>query len=268
MLVHQNKRQQGESSLRDVIPLYYRVYETIRKQIERGDYPPESLMPGEHELANRFQVSRVTIRRTMGMLEEANMITRLRGRGTFVNSDVITRSAPTNYSGFDQNVKAFEANTHVNPIGSEQVNLPAWGLDTIGKPGVELPVLRIEYTRSANDTPFSHISAYVPLDIAKLLNTKTLGNKTVTTAIEEAGTIIVRIDQKLTAISSNAYEAFCLHLPLGQPLIRVRRVMYDAEQTPVQFVESVYNPEYFEYHVSLSRNTQLEEAPKWVPVGR
>lgn len=268
MLLHQDKKKKGDSSLQDVIPLYYRVYEIIRKQIERGDFPQDAPLPGEHELANRFEVSRVTIRRTMRILEEADMITRFRGRGTFINPEAIVRSVPENYSGFDQNVKDFEATTRVNLIGSQETELPSWGAEVTGAEGKTSSVLCIEYTRSADGIPFSHIRAYVPLRIAKSLNVEELGNKTVTTAIEETGTIVMDIDQKLTAISADENEAKRLRLSLGQPLIRVRRVMLDANRVPVQFVEAYYNPKYFEYHVSLSREKQIDEAPKWVPTSR
>lgn len=268
MLTQQDKKPKGNASVQDVIPLYYKVYEAIRRQIEREDYPPDTPLPGEHELANRFAVSRVTIRRTMRMLEEADMITRLRGRGTFVNPGAIVRSTPENYSGFDQNIKDFEATTHVDLIRSEVTELPAWGVEASGEQADASRVLCIEYTRSAEKIPFSHIRAYVPMRIADTLKVEELGNKTVTTAIEESGTIVMSIDQKLTAISTDEIEAKCLQLPLGQPLIRVQRVMYDADRSPVQFVEAVYNPKYFEYHVSLSREKQVDEAPKWVPAKR
>lgn len=265
MLVNQHKKIKSEGSVRDVIPLYYRVYETIRKQIELGDYPEDKPLPGEHELAKLFEVSRVTIRRTMGILEEANMVTRLRGRGTFVNPDAIIRTVPENYSGFDKNIKDFEATTQVNFINSSETELPAWGLEAIDEDSTTATVQCIEYTRSAGGVPFSDIRVYVPLRIAELLNLEELGNKTVTTAIEETGTMVVKIDQKLTAISADDIQANRLRLSHGQPLIRVRRVMFDIDRLPIQFVEAVYNPKYFEYHVSLSREKLADQAPKWVP---
>ena len=55
---------------------------------------------------------------------------------------------------------------------------------------------------------------------------------------------------------------------MSEPLIRVRRVMYDESRVPVEFLEAAYNPQYFEYHVALSREKKACEAPRWVPVGR
>lgn len=267
MLLHQEKKNKSDGSVQDVIPLYYRVYEIIRKQIERGDYPEDKPLPGEHELANRFEVSRVTIRRTMRILEEAGMITRLRGRGTFINPEAISRIMPENYSGFDQNIKDFEGTTKVDVIDSGMVKLPAWAAETVGR-SEPVDIFRIEYTRSSKGVPFSYIKVYLPDSQAEAFDVAKLGNKTVTSVLEEAGTIVVEIDQKLTAVGADQDEARRLHLPLGEPLIRARRVMFDASRDPVQFVETVYNPKFFEYHISLSREMQAGEAPRWVPTSR
>lgn len=268
MLSPRDKKPHADTSLQNVIPLYYKIYETIRVQIMRGDYPVDTPLPGEHELASRFNVSRVTIRRTMSILENAGMITRLRGRGTFVNPEAIARATLTNFSGYDQNVREFEATTQVTIINSGVTEMPPWGLEAINEVGNTWPVLGLEYTRSTDGVPFSYVRAFIPMTIAKNLDIEKLGNKTITTAIEESGTIVVDIDQKLTAVSAGDVESERLHLAIGQPLIRVRRVMYDGNRFPVQCLEVLYDPAYYEYHLTLSREKTTGEAPRWVPTNR
>lgn len=208
MLKENKKNPKGRSkidhSVQDVIPLYYRVYEILRKEIERGDFPENTPLPGEQEIAARFEVSRVTIRRTMLLLEEADLITRFRGRGTFANPAAIKPDDATNYSGFDQNIKDFEQTTQVEVINSRTTELPGWATDIIGDIG---PVLEVEYTRRESQQPFSHITTYVPEPEASKLNIKELGNRTVTTALEDAGTTIIHMDQRLTAIAADEAQA-------------------------------------------------------------
>ena len=265
MLTHQDKQPIVDASVRGVVPLYYKVYEMLRRQIERGDYPEATPLPGEHELARRFGVSRVTIRRTMDILERADLITRLRGRGTFANPNAILPAAPENLSGFDRNVREFEATTQVNIIGSKVTGMPSWAPEVTDTADSARSVLELEYARFKDGVPFSHVRAYVPLGIANSIDIANFGNKTITTAIEETGTIVIDIDQKLTAISADEIEGAILRLALGHPLIRVRRVMYDSRRQLVQCLEVLYNPSYFEYHVSLSRMNLAGEAPRWVP---
>lgn len=68
---------------------YLRVFEALKQDIER--LGPNVLLPSEHDLARRFDVSRVTIRRAVGLLERSGLVTRQPGRGTFVNLPKISR---------------------------------------------------------------------------------------------------------------------------------------------------------------------------------
>jgi GntR family transcriptional regulator len=269
MLEESKKKPKGRSrvdhSVQDVIPLYYRVYEILRKEIERGDFPENTPLPGEQEIAARFEVSRVTIRRTMLLLEEADLITRFRGRGTFANPAAFKSVDSANYSGFDQNIKDFEETTKVEVIKAQTVELPAWAVEIVGDIG---PVLEIDYTRRESQQPFSHILSYVPEPEASKLDIEALGNRTVTTALEDAGTNIIHMDQRLTAIAADEAEARILGLAKGHPLIRVRRVLFAANERPVQCVEATYNPEFFEYRVELSREKSFGGAPQWVAASK
>jgi GntR family transcriptional regulator len=60
------------------------VYEIILKGISNGTYPPGSLLPSENQLAERFNVSRPTIRAASARLAERGYVKRRRGVGTFV----------------------------------------------------------------------------------------------------------------------------------------------------------------------------------------
>jgi len=60
------------------------VYEIIVNGISNGTYPPGSLLPSENQLAERFSVSRPTIRAAFARLVERGYVKRQRGVGTFV----------------------------------------------------------------------------------------------------------------------------------------------------------------------------------------
>lgn len=60
------------------------VYDIIVKGISNGTYPPGSLLPSENQLAERYNVSRPTIRAAFARLVERGYVNRQRGVGTFV----------------------------------------------------------------------------------------------------------------------------------------------------------------------------------------
>jgi GntR family transcriptional regulator len=68
---------------------YVQIYEALEHQV--SNLSPDTLLPSEHDLARRFGVSRVTIRRALGLLERNGIVSRQRGRGTIVSPPKITR---------------------------------------------------------------------------------------------------------------------------------------------------------------------------------
>jgi GntR family transcriptional repressor for pyruvate dehydrogenase complex len=67
-------------------PLVQRVYQGLLAQISAGDYQPEQRLPGEHELAEQFLVSRPVVRDALSRLRDEGLIYSRRGAGSFVKA--------------------------------------------------------------------------------------------------------------------------------------------------------------------------------------
>lgn len=65
-------------------PLYQRIYDDLKQRIQSGELPYESQLPTEKELSEIYQVSRITSKRALTELEQAGLIYRVQGRGSFV----------------------------------------------------------------------------------------------------------------------------------------------------------------------------------------
>ena len=55
-------------------PKYAQVVAEIKSRIERGQYPPGSLLPSEHQLVSDFGVSRPTIVKALSALRQDGWI--------------------------------------------------------------------------------------------------------------------------------------------------------------------------------------------------
>lgn len=60
------------------------VYNTLKKQIESGEFSIGEALPPEGEMQGRFGVSRDTIRKSLGMLENQGYIQKARGKAAVV----------------------------------------------------------------------------------------------------------------------------------------------------------------------------------------
>lgn len=66
-------------------PKYRMIAAALREGVLSGDYPPESRLPSETELVRRFGVSRMTIVKAIKELQQAGLVTRRVGSGTYVS---------------------------------------------------------------------------------------------------------------------------------------------------------------------------------------
>ena len=70
-------------------PLYLSILEILKEKIIDGIYPLHSYLPTENELEEEFQVSKITIRKAIEILEQEGYVLKQSGRGTTVISNSI-----------------------------------------------------------------------------------------------------------------------------------------------------------------------------------
>jgi GntR family transcriptional regulator len=73
-----------------LIPRYYQLKEILVSRIESGEFQVGNKFPTDEELCAEYQLSRGTVRRALDMLVEEGKLRREQGRGTFVNSPVLS----------------------------------------------------------------------------------------------------------------------------------------------------------------------------------
>lgn len=61
------------------------ISQSLRIQIQRGDYAPGAQLPSEHELSRAYGVQRDTVRRALKRLVDEGLIFKRPGKGSFVS---------------------------------------------------------------------------------------------------------------------------------------------------------------------------------------
>lgn len=79
--------------------LYERLYQYVLNEIRTGALRSGDRVPSEKELAREHGVSRITSMRALKNLERAGLVERIRGKGTFVASDIKRMPEVTAASG-------------------------------------------------------------------------------------------------------------------------------------------------------------------------
>ncbi|MDY6795755.1 MAG: GntR family transcriptional regulator [Actinomycetota bacterium] len=68
----------------DFAPAYFQLARILNDRIMDGELRPGDRLPPETELGEEFDLSRMTVRRSIAMLTEKGLVRGERGRGTFV----------------------------------------------------------------------------------------------------------------------------------------------------------------------------------------
>ena len=69
---------------------FHHMYEDLKLKIEGHYYQPEDKLPSESELMKLYDVSRYTARKVLTQLEKEDLISKIQGRGCFVQSRPLT----------------------------------------------------------------------------------------------------------------------------------------------------------------------------------
>ncbi|MDH5539350.1 MAG: GntR family transcriptional regulator, partial [Rhizobacter sp.] len=117
--------------------------------------------------------------------------------------------------------------------------------------------------RCIRQGPMSHITTHVPQMFAKGFGRRELARKPLLMLLEESGVEIGRASQGISARLADVPVARALDVDVGSALLAVQRLVYDASERPVQWLQGLYRPDRYQYQMQLSRVGEID-AKVWV----
>jgi GntR family transcriptional regulator len=210
------------------------------------------------------------VRRALEQLSGEGLITRERGRGTRPIAAAeaaarATRAAATKTSrlnGLLENLISTSLNTSVRVLEVATIAAPAEVAQALGLAN-GATVQKAVRVRSTREGPLSHITTWVPGDLARSFGRRELARKPILMLLEEAGVRVGGARQTISARLADAQVAPLLGVAVGSALLAVRRLIHDEEGRPVQWLHGLYRPDRYEYQMQLSRVGDIA-AKVWV----
>ncbi|MCL4351530.1 MAG: GntR family transcriptional regulator, partial [Firmicutes bacterium] len=71
------------------IPMFQQIERELAEEIQRNIYRPGDRLPSENDLARRFNVHRLTVRKALGRLQERDLVVRYQGKGTYIKAPTL-----------------------------------------------------------------------------------------------------------------------------------------------------------------------------------
>ena len=233
---------------------YLQVARTLRKEIVDGIYPVGSQLPTEHELCERFAVSRYTIREALRRLRDDNLVTSKPRAGTLV----VPRPTNNSYAqdvvsiedllAFAQGARfAIDANAMitVDSAVAERTGL-APGTEWLGVDGYRriddqtAPVCRTEYYINR------HFAA-----VGRLLQRHT---GPIFPLVEDLfGVSISEVHQEISAVVLDSELAEQLQVGHGTAALRMRRTYSTSDGEVAQVTVNTHPSSRFRHSMTMRR---------------
>jgi GntR family transcriptional regulator len=222
---------------------YQRITEVLAKEIRTGCRPAGAQLPGEHALAERFGVSRTTVRAALAELCEAGLIATRTGKGSYVLFDGRPLDDRLGWAraladqGIDTRVRTLAVGTLHEPDLAREL-----GLD-------EAEFVCVERIRElvAEEAVVSYERSFLPpVPGVRELPVRGLGQEPLTEVMLRAGLRPDQGEQRLGGRRIDAGEAELLRRAPGDWFLDMRRTSRAADGSFVEHVVSLLDPDHFQ----------------------
>lgn len=246
------------------LPKYHRVYLRLKERLREGDFADG--LPGELALMKQFDVSRVTVRKALELLSQEGLVVRQPGRRTRLAGEACPPAPGAGAQGrrtslLDNLVNA-ALGTRIKVLDVEVAAAAPAVARALSLADGAL-VQKAVRVRSNRQGPLSHITTYVPATLASHFGRRELGSTPLLVLLEKTGLQLGRAQQFISARLADADIAQALQVPVGSALLAVRRLVFDANERPIQWLHGLYRPDRYEYEIQLSRVGDMD-ARVWV----
>ncbi|ATY15040.1 GntR family transcriptional regulator [Amycolatopsis sp. AA4] len=219
----------------------------LRSEILAGTYGNGALLPGENELAQRFGVSRGTIRRALGSLAEEDLIDTQTGVGSFVTFDGRPLGAE---SSWGHAFAVIGAAVRAEIVRAQLVVDPELAA-SVSSAGMEFLALD-RVRRLADGTAVSLERSRVPA-LGRIADVPVEGlvDDSLTATMAEEGLTPARGEQWIAVAPLESADAELLGRRPDEAFLHAVRISWDADGRFVEKVTSWLDPKRFRLHTTF-----------------
>jgi GntR family transcriptional regulator len=232
-------------------PVYKQLADEVRRMVTSSELTPGEALPSEPELADRYGISRTTVRQGLGVLSNEGLIQAQQGRGWYVRRQrPVQRMASTRYQAeLDQLARPPEQRD-LTPFTYDHEDYEVFELD---RQLTEIPadselaeILQVEegtkllcreFTFIFDGEPHRQSRSYLLLDMVQGTPIIDPANEPwpggTMAQLDSVGARVTSVEEIVSARMPTPEESAALYIDNGIPLLTVRRVMY-AGVRPVE----------------------------------
>lgn len=204
------------------VPLYIQLADTLRGEIESGEWHAGQKIPSENELNRIYGISRMTVRSVLSKLVDEGLLFRVHGKGTFVVEPKISTRSPS-YQGIREQLEDQGMDIRTEMLASEHTTASARIAEAL-EIEIGSPIQAIRRLRYADGEPISIHESYVPDHLAPgLLEADLAGQQLCRVLEEQHGLRMTHVHETLESAIPSKDTLKMLQAPAGTPVLRLEQ---------------------------------------------
>ena len=236
------------------LPLYFQLKDALQTLIEDGQFQEGDPIPTERELGERFQVSRITVRRAIAELSRNGYLTTQQGKGTFVTTPKIKRPM-SQMKSFSSAImdEGHLPGSRLISLRHERANAEIASSLNVDE---EAWIWTVERVRLADDEPIGISSVYLNLPADMFLTPAELEQEvSLWSVLEKKGISLSKSEETIQSIAADEAQAELLQVNPGFPLLLVEGVVYTNQSIPVEYHRIFNRGDRYKYSIQVVRQS-------------
>lgn len=251
--------------LQEGIPRHEQISNHLREEIESGAFKIDEKLPSENELAEKFDVSRVTVRRSLQTLENEQLIYRRQGLGSFVK-DNRSHQSFIRLTDFVEDMKRAGMEPSSKVLALKPVTVSEHIASQL-KVEPETKVLRLDRLRKGDGKPIALDITWLPMFYGQLIESFDLKDETIYGILEREYDIpIEKGFFRIEAENADNYLGKHLAVSEGTALLLIDRLSLTVGDKPVYYQKRYYRSDRIVYELMAERNPESQKGKDDMPL--
>lgn len=227
-------------------------HEWVRAQVlaEAAELPADARLPDERELAERFDVSRTTVRQALATLVNEDKIYSVRGRGTFVASQSISKNLRLRSFSEDMRARGLEPSSRLLSAEETKADPKVAGMLELA-PGSR--VVHLQRLRLAAGFPMCLELVWLPALFCPQILKQDLSQSLYELLAARYQIEIDNADEKIAATVMDRRTRDLLSMPNPSAALIVSRRSFDKKGRAAEYGLSTYRADRYSFDVSIQR---------------
>lgn len=237
-------------------PYYEQLKHLVLQQIKDDGLKPGDLLPSEAEIGERYDVSRTVVRQAIGDLAAAGILTRRRGKGTFVTEPKLREQFMESTVGFFEDLTGQGHEVLSEVISADLVRPPKQIAAILELPEGET-VIEIVRLRRVDDMVVALVKSYINSDSRELLEglrNADLAHASLYRILEDEWDLRIESGKRsLEAVTAEGMLARLLEVSAGDPVLYIESIGTDDRGAVVECFQAWHRADRSRLEISVVR---------------